>query len=411
MSEAWIIDAARTPRGVGKFGKGALSDVHPQRILSTVLKALAERNSLNTAELDDVIAGCGTQFGKQGSCIARMAALDAGFDNAATGFSLDRFCGSGMTAVNLAAMGIMSGAQDLVLAGGVESMSYGSTLKRATDGVIDSGNMHLRSIHPQPHQGICGDLIATLEGFSREDVDSLALESQKRADHAIRNGYFAKSTIPVYKDDGSLALDREEFPRPQTTMEGLSQLKPAFEVMYDAPLNEDGLTFRQLVERTYPGVKVNHVHHAGNSSGVVDGAGAVLLASPEYARAHGLKPRAKIRAVATAGDSPELMLNAPAPAARKALAKAGMTINDIDLIEINEAFAVVPLKFMREMGIDNSRVNVNGGAIALGHPIGATGAIIVGALLDEMERRDLNTGLATLCAAGGMAPAIIIERM
>jgi len=411
MSEAWIIDAARTPRGVGKFGKGALSDVHPQRILSTVLKALAERNSLNTAELDDVIAGCGTQFGKQGSCIARMAALDAGFDNAATGFSLDRFCGSGMTAVNLAAMGIMSGAQDLVLAGGVESMSYGSTLKRATDGVIDSGNMHLRSIHPQPHQGICGDLIATLEGFSREDVDSLALESQKRADHAIRNGYFARSTIPVYKDDGSLALDREEFPRPQTTMEGLSQLKPAFEVMYDAPLNEDGLTFRQLVERTYPGVKVNHVHHAGNSSGVVDGAGAVLLASPEYARAHGLKPRAKIRAVATAGDSPELMLNAPAPAARKALAKAGMTINDIDLIEINEAFAVVPLKFMREMGIDNSRVNVNGGAIALGHPIGATGAIIVGALLDEMERRDLNTGLATLCAAGGMAPAIIIERM
>jgi len=411
MSEAWIIDAARTPRGVGKFGKGALSDVHPQRILSTVLKALAERNSLNTAELDDVIAGCGTQFGKQGSCIARMAALDAGFDNAATGFSLDRFCGSGMTAVNLAAMGIMSGAQDLVLAGGVESMSYGSTLKRPTDGIIDSGNMHLRSIHPQPHQGICGDLIATLEGFSREDVDNLALESQKRADHAIRNGYFAKSTIPVYKDDGSLALDREEFPRPQTTMEGLSQLKPAFEVMYDAPLNEDGLTFRQLVERTYPGVKVNHVHHAGNSSGVVDGAGAVLLASPEYARAHGLKPRAKIRAVATAGDSPELMLNAPAPAARKALAKAGMTINDIDLIEINEAFAVVPLKFMREMGIDNSRVNVNGGAIALGHPIGATGAIIVGALLDEMERRDLNTGLATLCAAGGMAPAIIIERM
>ncbi|MFD2677846.1 acetyl-CoA C-acetyltransferase [Camelimonas lactis] len=411
MSEAWIIDAARTPRGVGKFGKGALSDVHPQRILSTVLKALAGRNSLNTAELDDVIAGCGTQFGKQGSCIARMAALDAGFDNAATGFSLDRFCGSGMTAVNLAAMGIMSGAQDLVLAGGVESMSYGSTLKRPTDGIIDSGNMHLRSIHPQPHQGICGDLIATLEGFSREDVDSLALESQKRADHAIRNGYFAKSTIPVYKDDGSLALDREEFPRPQTTMEGLSQLKPAFEVMYDAPLNEDGLTFRQLVERTYPGVKVNHVHHAGNSSGVVDGAGAVLLASPEYARAHGLKPRAKIRAVATAGDSPELMLNAPAPAARKALAKAGMTINDIDLIEINEAFAVVPLKFMREMGIDNSRVNVNGGAIALGHPIGATGAIIVGALLDEMERRDLNTGLATLCAAGGMAPAIIIERM
>lgn len=411
MSEAWIIDAARTPRGVGKFGKGALSDVHPQRILSTVLKALAERNSLNTAELDDVIAGCGTQYGKQGSCIARMAALDAGFDNLAPGFSLDRFCGSGMTAVNLGAMGIMSGAQDLVIAGGVESMSYGSTLQRATDGIIDSGNLHLRELHPQPHQGICGDLIATLEGFTRDDVDNLALESQKRADYAIRNGYFDKSLVAVYKDDGSLALDREEFPRPQTTKEGLGQLKAAFEVMYEAPLNDQGLTFRQLVERTYPGVKVNHVHHAGNSSGVVDGAGALLLASPEYARAHGLKPRAKIRAVATAGDSPELMLNAPAPAARKALAKAGMNIKDIDLIEINEAFAVVPLKFMREMGIDNSRVNVNGGAIALGHPIGATGAIIVGSLLDEMERRDLNTGLATLCAAGGMAPAIIIERM
>ncbi|MFC0283178.1 acetyl-CoA C-acetyltransferase [Camelimonas abortus] len=411
MSEAWIIDAARTPRGVGKFGKGALSDVHPQRILSTVLKALAERNNLNTADLDDVIAGCGTQFGKQGSCIARMAALDAGFDNAAVGFSLDRFCGSGMTAVNLAAMGIMSGAQDLVIAGGVESMSYGSTLKRATTGVLDSDNLHLRELHPQPHQGICGDLIATLEGFTREDVDRLALESQRRADNAIRNGYFSKSLVPVYKDDGTLALDHEEFPRPNTTLEGLAQLKPAFEVMYDAPLNEEGLTFRQLVEKTYPGVKVNHVHHAGNSSGVVDGAGAVLLASPEYARAHGLKPRARVRAVATAGDSPELMLNAPAPAARKALAKAGMTINDIDLIEINEAFAVVPLKFMREMGIDDSKVNVNGGAIALGHPIGATGAIIIGTLLDELERRDLNTGLATLCAAGGMAPAIIIERI
>ncbi|GGC68070.1 acetyl-CoA C-acetyltransferase [Chelatococcus reniformis] len=411
MSEAWIIDAARTPRGVGKFGKGALSDVHPQRILSTVLKALAERNNLNTAEIDDVIAGCGTQYGKQGSCIARMAALDAGFDNNATGFSLDRFCGSGMTAVNLAAMGVMSGAQDLVMAGGVESMSHGSTLPKVNDGVIDSRNEHLRSIHPQPHQGVCGDLIATLEGFSREDVDKLALESQRRAAHAIANGHFNKSLVTVYKDDGSVALDREEFPRPQTTMEGLSSLKPAFEVMYQAPLNEEGLTYKQLVEKTYPGVKINHVHHAGNSSGVVDGAGGVLIASPEYARAHGLKPRARIRAVATAGNSPELMLNAPGPAAKKALAKAGMSLSDIDLIEINEAFAVVPLKFMRDLQVDPEKVNVNGGAIALGHPIGATGAIIIGTLLDELERRNLSTGLATLCAAGGMAPAIIIERI
>ena len=413
MTEAWIIDAARTPRGVGKAGKGALSDVHPQRILSTVFKALAERNHLNTADLDDVIAGCGTQVGKQGACIARMAALDAGFDNKAAGFSLDRFCGSGMTAVNLAAMGVMSGQQDLVIAGGVESMSYGSTLPRTPGlvGTLDSGNRHLRDIHPQPHQGICGDLIATLEGITREDVDRLGYESQQRAAVAIAEGRFNKSVVPVYKDDGSLALDHEEYPRPQTTLEGLAALKPAFAALYDAPLDEEGLSFRRLVEAAYPDVKINHVHHAGNSSGVVDGAGAVLLASPEYAKAHGLKPRARIRAVANAGDSPELMLNAPVPAARKALAKAGMTLKDIELFEINEAFAVVPIKFMRDLGIDPSIVNVNGGAIALGHPIGATGAIIIGALLDEMERRDLNVGLATLCAAGGMAPAVIIERI
>ncbi len=411
MSEAWIIDAARTPRGVGKVGKGALSEVHPQRILSTVLKALAERNDLDTAEIDDVIAGCGTQFGKQGACIARMAALDAGFDVRAAGMSLDRFCGSGLTAANLAAMGIMSGAQDLVIAGGVESMSYGSTLPRAAGATLDSGNAHLRSIHPQPHQGICGDLIATLEGFTREDVDGLALESQRRASAAIDNGHFSKSLVPVYHDDGRVALDREEYPRPGTTPEGLAALKPAFQAIYEVPLDEAGLSYRKLVEAAYPDVKINHVHHAGNSSGVVDGAGAVVMASPQYAMAHGLKPRARVRAVATAGDSPELMLNAPAPAAKKALAKAGMTIKDIDLIEINEAFAVVPLKFMREMDLDPAIVNVNGGAIALGHPIGATGAIILGALLDELERRDLNTGLVTLCAAGGMAPAMIIERI
>ncbi len=411
MTEAWIIDAARTPRGVGKVGKGALSDVHPQRILSTVLKALAERNNLNTAEIDDVIAGCGTQVGKQSACIARMAALDAGYDIRAGGFSLDRFCGSGMTAVSLAALGVMSGQQDLVIAGGVESMSYASTLPRTTSGLIDNDNLHLREIHPQPHQGICGDVIATLEGFTREDVDRLAYESQQRAAAAITEGRFDRSLVSVYKDDGSLALSREEFPRPQTTLEGLAGLKPAFEALYAAPLNEEGLSFKKLVEATYPDLKVNHVHHAGNSSGVVDGAGAVVVASPDYAKAHGLKPRARIRAVSSAGDSPELMLNAPAPAARKALAKAGMSVKDIDLFEINEAFAVVPLKFMRELDLDPAIVNVNGGAIALGHPIGATGAIIIGALLDELERRNQAVGLATLCAAGGMAPAIIIERM
>ncbi|WP_422643268.1 acetyl-CoA C-acetyltransferase [Zavarzinia sp.] len=409
MSEAWIIDAARTPRGIGKLGKGALSEVHPQRILSTVLKALAERNGLNTADVDDVIAGCGSQWGKQGWCIARMAALDAGYDNDAPGMSLDRFCGSGLTAVNLGAMGIMSGMQNLVVAGGVESMSHGSTLNGSR--FMDSGNLHLRDIHPQPHQGICADLIATLEGISRDDVDQLALESQRRADHAIRNGHFDRALVPVYHDDGSLALDKDEFPRPGTTLEGLGQLKAAFAAMYAYPLDEEGTSYKALVEKRYPDVKIEHIHHAGNSSGVVDGAGAVILASPEYAKAHGLKPRARIRAMATAGDSPELMLNAPAPAARKALKLAGMTMKDVDLVEINEAFAVVPLKFMREMDVDASIVNVNGGAMALGHPIGATGAIILGTLLDEMERRDVNVGLATLCAAGGMAPATIIERM
>jgi len=411
MTEAWIIDVARTPRGVGKVGKGALSGVHPQRILSAVLKALAARNHLDTADIDDVIAGCGTQFGKQGACIARMAALDAGYDVRASGVSLDRFCGSGLTAANLAAMGIMSGAQDLVVAGGVESMSYGSTLPRAAGATLDSGNTHLRAIHPQPHQGICGDLIATLEGFSREDVDALAFESQQRAAHAIANGHFDRSLVPVVHDDGSPALDREEYPRAGTTLEGLAALKPAFAAIYEVPLDEEGLSFRRLVEQAYPDVKIDHVHHAGNSSGVVDGAGAVVMASPQYAMAHGLKPRARVRAVATAGDSPELMLNAPGPAARKALAKAGMSLKDIDLFEINEAFAVVPLKFMRDLDIDPAIVNVNGGAIALGHPIGATGAIILGTLLDELERRDLATGLVTLCAAGGMAPAMIIERI
>jgi acetyl-CoA C-acetyltransferase len=409
MREAWIIDAARTPRGIGKVGKGALADLHPQRILSTVLKALAERNQLNTREVDDVISGCGTQMGKQGFCIARMAALDAGYAETSSGFSLDRFCGSGLTAVNVAAMGVMSGMQDLVVAGGVEAMSLHPSL--GISPFIDSGNKELRKRVPQPHQGICADLIATLEGFTREQVDKLALESQRRADTAIREGRFKRSLVPVYKDDGSLALDREEFPRPQTTLEGLSQLKPAFEALFERPVDEEGTTYAQLVRQAYPDVKINHIHHAGNSSGVVDGAGAVVIASPEYARAHGLKPRARIRAIATAGDSPTLMLNAPGPATKKALAKAGMRMRDIQLVEINEAFAVVPLKFMRDMDVDPAIVNVNGGAMALGHPIGATGAMILGTLLDEMERRDVSVGLATLCAAGGMAPATIIERI
>ncbi|MEN3976970.1 acetyl-CoA C-acetyltransferase [Emcibacter sp. SYSU 3D8] len=410
MTEAWIIDTARTPRGIGKVGKGSLADVHPQRLLSTVLKALGERNNLNTDEVDDVIAGCGSQVGKQGACIARMSALDAGWSNLATGFSLDRFCGSALTAVHLGAMGIMSGMQHLVVSGGVESMSYAST-QRGGLPTMDRDNLHLRAIHPQPHQGVCADLIATLEGITREDTENLAVESQKRADNAIKNGYFNNSVVPVYHEDGTVALDREEFPRPQTTLEGLAQLKPAFTELYQYPLNEEGLTYRKLVEAAYPDVKIDFIHHAGNSSGVVDGASGVVLASPEYAKAHGLKPRARIITVATAGDSPELMLNAPVPAAKKALKQAGMTLNDIDLMEVNEAFAVVPLKFMRDLNVDPEKVNVNGGAMALGHPIGATGAMLLGTLLDELERRNLATGLVTMCTGGGMAPCTIIERI
>lgn len=409
MTEAWIIDTARTPRGIGKVGKGALSDVHPQRMLSAVFKALAERNGIETRDIDDVIAGVGTQFGKQGLCLARMAALDAGYDPVAPAFSLDRFCGSGLTSVNLAAMGIMSGLQGLVVAGGVESMSQDSLLDNSA--FMDSGNTHLRRMIPQPHQGLCGDIIATLEGITREDVDALALESQRRAAVAIAEGRFDRSLVPVYHDDGTLALDREEFPRPQTTAEGLAALRPAFAAMFDAPLDAEGTTYGQIVRQAYPDLTIDHIHTAGNSSGVVDGAGAVIVASPDYARAHGLKPRARIRSMATLGDDPTLMLNAPVPATLKALKLAGMDVKDIDLWEINEAFAVVPIRCMRKLGIDPSIVNVNGGAMALGHPIGATGAIILGMLLDEMERRDLNTGLVTMCAAGGMAPATIIERM
>ena len=412
MTEAWIIDACRTPRGIGKVGKGALADFHPQHLAATVLKAIAERNNLNTAEVDDIIWGTSSQRGKQGGDMGRMAALDAGYDTKASGMTLDRFCGSGITTVNLAAASIMSGMEDLVIAGGTEMMSYtASTADPNSVGLLDGGNLRLRARHPQTQQGICADAIATLEGINRQAVDELALVSQQRADHAIRNGHFDKSLVPVYREDGTLALDREEFPRPQTTMEGLAGLKPAFAAMAGVPIDEQGTTLGGLINRVYPDLKIEHIHHAGNSSGVVDGAGAVLLASPAYAEAHGLKPRARVIAMANIGDSPTLMLNAPVPAARKVLAKAGLTIDDIDLFEINEAFSVVAEKFIRDLKLDRDKVNVNGGAMALGHPIGATGSILIGTILDELERRDLRRGLVTMCAAGGMAPAIIIERI
>ena len=412
MTDAYIIDAVRTPRGIGKYPKGALSQIHPQRLGSTVLKALAERNNINTAEIDDVIWGTSSQRGPQSCDLGRMSALDAGYDIRASGVTLDRFCGSGITAVNLAAATIMAGMADLVVAGGTEMMSMPNR-RSADDGppLFDTGNLHLRAMHPQTNQGVCADTIATIEGITREAVDALALESQRRAAVALAEGRFNKSLVTVYNDDGSVALDHEEFPRPGTTAEGLAGLKPSFESLADIPLNEAGLTFRSLILQKYPDVKINHIHHAGNSSGVVDGSGALLLASPEYAKSHGLKPRARVVAIANQGDCPTLMLNAPVPAARRVLAKAGLTVDDIDLWEINEAFAVVSEKFIRDLKLDREKVNVNGGAMALGHPIGATGSMLIGTVLDELERRGLRRGLVTMCAGGGMAPAIIIERL
>ena len=412
MTEALIIDACRTPRGIGKVGKGALADIHPQQLAASVLKAMAERNNLKTAEIDDIIWGTSSQRGKQGADLGRMAALDAGYDVKASGVTLDRFCGSGITTVNMAAAQIMSGMEDLVIAGGTEMMSYtSSTADPKSPPFMDAGNLRLRARHPQSHQGVCADAIATLEGISRQATDELALVSQQRADAAIRGGHFNKSLVPVHKEDGTLALDKEEFPRPQTTMEGLSALKASFGMLAEVPLDEKGTTYAGLIRQVYPDLKITHIHHAGNSSGVVDGAGAVLLASPSYAKKNWLKARARVIATANIGDSPTLMLNAPVPAARKVLAKAGLTVDDIDLWEINEAFAVVAEKFIRDLKLNREKVNVNGGAMALGHPIGATGSILIGTILDELERRDLKRGLVTMCAAGGMAPAIIIERI
>ena len=417
MADAYIIDAVRTPRGVGKPGKGALSHLHPQHLAATVLKAIAERNKLDTATVDDIIWSTSTQKGKQGGDLGRMAALDAGYDIRSSGMTLDRFCGGGITTVNLAAGMIMSGLEDCIIAGGTEMMSLTTTIaneERAAGfapAMMGSGNAHLQKIHPQSHQGVCGDAIASMEGISREAVDALGLESQKRAAVAIAEGRFDKSVVPVFNEDGSVALDREEFPRPQTTAEGLAALEPSFTKLADVPLDERGTTFRGLINQKYPDLKIEHVHHAGNSSGVVDGAAAVLVTSKEYAEKNGLKPRARIVAMTNMGDCPTLMLNAPVPAAKKVLEKAGLTVDDIDLWEINEAFAVVAEKFIRDLDLDRSKVNVNGGAIALGHPIGATGSILIGTILDELERRDLKRGLVTMCAAGGMAPAIIIERV
>ncbi len=410
MSEAWIIDCVRTVRGRGKKETGALRDIHPQELFAQTLNALIDRDGLKPRDVEDVVVGTVSEIEDQGGCIARMAVLAAGWPTEATGVSLNRFCGSGLQAVNFASMGVMSGQQELVVGGGVESMSR-VPLGSDKSG-LDGHNRHLRELHPLVPQGVSADLIATIEGFSREDCDRFALESQMRCKNAVEKGYFKKSLIPVRDLDGKVVLDQDEYPRSDTTLAGLGKLEPSFLGMGAYRMKDGPLTFDQKVKERYPQVEVvNHVHTAGNSSGIVDGAGVVLLASPDYALSQGWKPRARVVSTATYGDEPVIMLTAPVPATRRCLQKARMTVNDIDLFEINEAFAAVPLKVMRDLDIPHEKVNVNGGAIALGHPLGATGAMLIGTVLDELERRDKTTALVTMCIGGGMGISTIIERI
>ncbi len=400
-TEAYIFDAVRTPRGRGKKD-GSLHSVKPITLLTTVLHALQQRNDLDTAQVDDIVMGCVTAVGDQGADIAKTAALAADWDETVAGVTLNRFCASGLEAVNLAAMKVRSGWEDLVVAGGVEAMSR---VPMGSDGgawaTDPETNLHTGFMP----QGIGADLIATLEGFSREDVDRFAVRSQQKAAHAWEQGYFKKSIVPVTDQNGVVILDRDEHVRGNTTLESLAGLKPSFQMMGE--MGFDGVAR----EKYHYVEKINHVHHAGNSSGIVDGATALLIGSEAKGKALGLTPRARIIATAVTSTDPTIMLTGPAPAARKALDKAGMTVDQIDLFEVNEAFASVVMRFQRELSVPDEKVNVNGGAIAMGHPLGATGAMILGTLLDELERRELRYGLATLCVGGGMGIATIIERV
>ena len=410
MGTAYIVDAVRTPRGRGKKGSGKLSGLHPQELLAQALNGLT-RTAFALADVEDVVIGCVQQAGEQGACIGRQAVLCAGWPDVVTGVSLNRFCGSGLQGVNFAAMAVASEMSDLMVGGGVESMSR---VPMGSDrGGLDGNNPALIDRHPIVPQGISADLIATLEGISRAECDRFAWESQQAAQRAATEGRY-RSLVPVRDLDGTALLDRDEHPRPDTTVESLGQLEPSFtKMMGYRPEVGDGRTLGERVEKRYPqtGGALEHVHTAGNSSGIVDGASAVLLASERYVRREGLTPRAKIVATATVGVEPVIMLTAPGPAAERALAKAGRGVGDIDLWEINEAFAVVALKAMRDLGIPRDKVNVNGGAIALGHPLGATGGMLIGTLLDELERRDKTRGLVTMCIGGGMGIATIIERV
>jgi acetyl-CoA C-acetyltransferase len=410
MADAYIIDAVRTPRGRGKAGKGALSGIHPQELLAQALNQLSQRNPLRREDVEDVVIGCVSQVKEQGACIARNAILAADWPEDVTGVTLNRFCGSGLQAVNFAALGVMSGQQDLAIGGGVESMSR--VPMGSDEAMIDGHNLKLRKKLFQVPQGISADLIATLDAVTREQVDQFAVESQAKCARAIEEKRFAKSLFSVVDEQGNVVLDRDEHPRANTTLASLATLEPSFAMMGSAAMGPQGETLDQLALKRYPEAReIRHVHHAGNSSGIVDGASVVLLASERYVKKSGLKPRARVRSVATAGAEPVIMLTAPTPASQRALAKAGMQVKDVDLWEINEAFAVVPLNTMRRLEIDPAKVNVNGGAIALGHPLGATGAILLGTALDELERRNLSTALITLCIGGGMGVATVIERV
>jgi acetyl-CoA C-acetyltransferase len=402
MTDAYIFDHVRSPRGRGKQG-GSLNSITPMNVATQVLKALRERNELDTSILDDVILGCVTPVGEQGANVARVAALMADYDESVPGKQINRFCASGLEAVNTAAAQVMSGQSDAAVGGGLECMSR---VPMGSDGgamAIDPQTAYKTYFAPQ---GIGADLIATLHGFSREDVDAYAVASQQRAAEAWSRGYFNKSVIPIRNHVGDVVLDHDETVRGDASMESLGGLNPAFAMMGDQA------GFDDVAIQKYPEVAaINPVHTAGNSSGIVDGAAAVLVGSKEAGEKMGLKPRARIRAFASIGSEPTIMLTGPAPASLKALKRAGMSTSDIDLWELNEAFASVVLLYMRLLEIPHDKINVNGGAIAMGHPLGATGAIVLGTLLDEMERRDLSTGLVTLCIGAGMGTATIIERV
>jgi len=400
-NSAIIYDAVRTPRGIGKKN-GSLYEVKPIDLLCGLLKALENRNELDTARVNDVVMGCNAPIGDQGSNIARTGVLKAGWNHSACGVQLERYCGSALESVATAASKIMSGWMDLAVAGGIESMSRVPMGSMGGAWSEDPATMVATKFIPQ---GISADLIATMEGFTREDVDGFAVNSQQKAAAAQENGHFKNSLIPVKDNNGITILDKDEFIRPNTTIEGLAKLKPSF-----APMGAMG--YDAIALSSYPQVpQINHVHHAGNSSGIVDAASAVLVGSEQVGKELGLKPRARFIASATVGVEPTIMLTGPGPATQKVLDIAGMTIDQIDLFEVNEAFAAITMRFQKDMNVPWEKINVNGGAIAMGHPLGATGAILLGTLLDELERRDLKYGLVNLCMGGGMGIAAIIERV